>query len=114
MGHKSKFRGAEIDAILESCTFPSFFYDAFIQEAVTKEVIDKVYQYAIEHGRMTMHDVRLGLNLGVSATNELVVTTGLTIVNDKLYQEVYIFFYDGDGIVHNEYYELRYPLALED
>ena len=112
MGYKSKFKGAEIDAILESCAFPTFFYDAFIQEAVTKDVIDNMWQYLRERNVLTIHDIRLGAKLTMNAANEVIVTSDLTIVNDKLYRETYIFFYDGDGIVHNEYFEEEYLLVI--
>lgn len=114
MEYTSKFKGEEIDAILESCVFPSFFYNAFIQEAVTKDVIDNLWQYM--KGRLvpTIHDVRVGMNLEMDAENSVIVTSDLRIVNDKLCTNVFIIGYDDDGIVHNEYFTLKYPLTFEE
>ena len=53
------------------------------------------------------------MNLEMNVENEVIVTSDLRIVNDKLYTEVFIFVYDDDGIVHNEYFEVKYPLAFE-
>lgn len=113
MGYTSKFKGAEIDAILESCVFPSFFYDALMQVTVTKEVIDELWQYMREHNKTVIHDVRLGMNLEMEVSNEVVVTSDLRIVNNKLYTEVLIFVYD-DGTVYHEDFVVKYPLAIEE
>jgi hypothetical protein len=112
MGYTSKFKGAEIDAILESCVFPSFFFDAFIQDAVTKDVIDNLWQYMRGRGVSTIHDVRVGMNLEMDASNSVIVTSDLRIVNNKLYTEVFMFGYDYDGIVHSENFEATYPLTF--
>jgi hypothetical protein len=114
MGYTSKFKGAEIDAILESCVFPSFFFDAVAQDAVTKDVIDNLWQYMRGRGVPTIHDVRLGMNLEMEASNTVLVTSDLRIVNDdKLYTKGFMYFYDYDGIVHRENFVAKYPLTFE-
>lgn len=113
MGYKSKFKGAEIDAILERCVFPSFFYDALIQDAVTKAVIDNLWQYMRERNMSTMHDVRLGMNLRMPASNEVEITSDLSIRDDELCTVVIIVGYDYDGNIHFERFDVKYPLAFE-
>lgn len=84
-----------------------------MQGTVTKEVIDELWQYMREHNKTVIHDVRVGMNLEMDASNSVIVTSDLRIVNDKLYTKVLIFGYDGDGIIHYENFEAMYPLAFE-